>query len=61
MHFYQEQERKDGVTGDGRPVTDLTENREGEVCTKCGNVGEQLLTCSVRYKKIMILFQMNKE
>ena len=35
------------MTGDGKAVTTLTVNAEGEECAKCGNVGESLLVCSV--------------
>ena len=44
----QEQEKKDGVTGDGKALGVETENVEGESCTKCGIIEESLLLCSVR-------------
>ena len=49
-HLYfelQDQEKKDGVTSTGKPVTDTTTNTEGEKCTKCDKVGESLFVCTV--------------
>ena len=43
----QEQEKADGVTTTGKPVVEPRENREGEECKKCGQVGEELWVCSV--------------
>ena len=45
--FIQEQEEKDGVTADGKSLAVETDNVEGEVCAKCGKVGNSLLVCSV--------------
>ena len=35
------------MSADGKAVTVLTVNAEGQECAKCGDVGESLLVCSV--------------
>ena len=44
---FQEQERADGVTAEGRPLATVEENNTAAKCKKCGNVEATLLVCSV--------------
>ena len=43
----QAQEAKDGVTADGKLVKEAIENEDGEACTLCKQIGDNLLVCSV--------------
>ena len=52
---FQEQERADGVTAEGRPLANVEENNSAAKCKKCGNIEATLLVCSVN------LFNFNKQ
>ena len=44
---FKEQEKKDGVTTTGKPIVEPRQNKDGEKCQKCDNVGEEVWVCSV--------------
>ena len=44
---FQEQERADVVTAEGRPLATVEENNTAAKCKKCGNIEASLLVCSV--------------
>ena len=53
-NHFQEQERKDGFTADGKPATAPSDNREGQNCAKCGEVGESLQVCGVNFLQVKL-------
>ena len=53
---FQEQERKDGFTADGKPVTAPSDNMEGQKCAKCGMVGESLMICGVNFLPMILCY-----